>query len=307
MAAKNPLWITALMLFVSAGFSLSVNGAAAATVKAKEPVLKPAVAEYPRKADEFKGAIVLDAKTGAILYSYQPDIQWPAASLSKLTAALVTVNHHQPWNKTVSLLKQDEVGGGRLAVKAGSRMTVQDMFYSSIVGSANNTTMSLARLSGLGVKGFVKQMNAEAKALGLKYTKFNEPTGLDAGNVTTPREMSKIALTAFSTPEIRKAASTTAYKFTITNPKFVHTVRNTDHLLTMDDDVWVIGGKTGYIDEAMYNFVVQMRPMDGGPQVLVVVMGAPTKNGSFASAKSLATWAWNAYDWNPSTVATALK
>ncbi len=279
-----------------------------ADAAAFEPTLKNNASHYSRADAEFAGAIVIDVQSGGVLYSYQASKKWPAASLSKLMAALVTLDHHQPWGKTVALLKQDEVGGGRLAVKAGSLMTVQDMFYSSIVGSANNTTMSLARLSGLGMKGYVKEMNAKAKAMGLKSTSFVEPTGLSEKNVTTAEEMAKIAKTAFSNLTIRRAATTMAYKFTIANPRVVHTVRNTNHLLTKDDDLWVMGGKTGYIDEAMYNFVVQMRPMDGGPQLLVVVLGAPTKNASFASAKSLANWAWKAYDWNsPQTVAISTK
>jgi D-alanyl-D-alanine carboxypeptidase len=67
--------------------------------------------------------------------------------------------------------------------------------------------------------------------------------------------------------------------------------------LTLDDEVWVIGGKTGFIYEARYNLAVQMRPMAGGPQLVVVVLGSPTKKDSFASAKSLAKWAWRAYAW----------
>lgn len=293
-----------VMVTVLAALVISVSPAHAGVTG---PEFRSGAMRYERADSEFVGAVVIDVKSGETLYAYQSGKQWPAASLSKLMSALVTLDHHQPWGKTVSLLSQDEVGGGRLAVKAGSKMTVQDLFYSSIVGSANNTTMSLARLSGLGLKGFVKKMNDKAKDLGLKNTSFVEPTGLSEKNLTTAAEMAKLAQTAFSNLTIRRAASTMAYKFTVVNPKVVKTVKNTNHLLTMDDDLWVIGGKTGYIDEALYNLVVQMRPMDGGPQVLVVVLGSPTKNASFASAKSLANWAWRAYDWSPSSQLTVAK
>jgi len=292
------LKLAVLMLAVSATFCVGVPN-----VSAAGPVFRSGAMDYERSDDQFVGAVVIDAQTGKTLYAYQAKKQWPAASLSKLMSALVILEHHPAWNKIVATAKEDEVGGGRLAVSVGSKMTVQDMFYSSIVGSANNTTMSLARLSGLGKAGFVKQMNAKAKALGLKNTSFREPTGLDEHNVTTAEEMAKLAQTAFSKLTIRRAASTPAYKFAIRNSKVVKTVKNTNHLLTMDDEVWVIGGKTGYIDEARYNLAVQMRPMKGGPQLVVVVLGAPTKNGSFASAKSLAKWAWQAYSWVPTQVA----
>jgi len=282
---------------------LAVLAAAVPAVQAAGPVLRSGGMTYERSDDEFVSAVVIDAKTGKRLYGYQPQKVWPAASLSKLMSALVVLDHHPAWNKVVSTVRSDEVGGGSLAVKVGSRMTVQDMFYASIVGSANNTTMSLARLSGLGKAGFVKHMNAKAKELGLKNTKFEEPTGLNENNVTTAEEMAKLAQTAFSKSMIRRAASTMAYRFTVTNPTVVKTVKNTNRLLTYDDDVWVIGGKTGFIYEARYNLAVQMRPMDGGPQLMVVVLGAPTKNSSFDSAKSLANWAWRAYAWPSDQIA----
>jgi len=289
----------ALLLFLACGQTALAAAAA--------PLLKNGAGMYQRSDDEFVSAIVIDVQSGKQLYGYHTQQIWPAASLSKLMTALVVLDHHPKWAKVVSTVKADEVGGGSLAVKVGSRMTVQDMLYASIVGSANNTTMSLARLSGLGKAGFVKYMNATAKELGLTNTKFEEPTGLSEKNVTTAEEMAKLAQTAFSKILIRRAASTMAYRFTVTNPTVVKTVKNTNHLLTQDDDLWVIGGKTGFIYEARYNLAVQMRPMAGGPQLMVVVLGAPTKNASFDSAKSLATWAWRAYAWTPPQSVAALS
>jgi D-alanyl-D-alanine carboxypeptidase len=80
--------------------------------------------------------------------------------------------------------------------------------------------------------------------------------------------------------------------------KTVKTITNTNHLLTQDPDVWVVGGKTGYLEESKYNVVVEMRPLDdqGRPDatkdLLVVVMGSPNKDAVFATAKRLAQWAW---------------
>lgn len=295
----KPMRAIFVALALLAAFSVSVADASAAG-----PALRSGAMAYERSDDEFVSAVVVDIQSGKRLYGYQAQKVWPAASLSKLMSALVVLDHHPAWNKVVSTVRADEVGGGSLVVKVGSRMTVQDMFYSSIVGSANNTTMSLARLSGLGKAGFVSHMNTKAKELGLKHTKFQEPTGLNENNVTSAEDMAKLAQTAFSKTMIRRAASTMAYRFTVSNPTVVKTVKNTNRLLTSDDDLWVVGGKTGFIYEARYNLAVQMRPMAGGPQLMVVVLGAPTKNSSFDSAKSLANWAWRAYAWPSNQVAT---
>jgi serine-type D-Ala-D-Ala endopeptidase (penicillin-binding protein 7) len=259
--------------------------------------------EYARLQNEFSAALVMDANTGKVLYSYKPDLAWPAASLTKLMSALVLLDQKISWNKTVSLLSKDEVGGGRLRVVSGSKMSMRDMFYSSIVGSANNTTMALARLSGLGLSGFVKAMNKKAAALGLKQTSFVDPSGIEVGNTTTAEEMAKLARHAFAQDMIRRAASTAVYEFPIRNSKVMKKITNTNKLLTSDDEMYVYGGKTGFIYESMYNLVVKVSPNPravSSPPLIVVVFGAPTSNDSFKAAKSLAKWAWNAYDW-PST------
>lgn len=291
------------LIFCAAGLFYPDQQAQAAIT----PALKTNAAMYSRADGEFVSAIVLDSASGKVLYSYQAEKKWPPASITKLMSALVTLDHHQAWDKLVAVSAQDEVGGARLNVKPGTKVKVRDLFYSSLVGSANNTTMTLARLSGLGMTGFVKQMNQKAKELKMTDTVFTEPTGIMETNLTTASDLAKLAEAAFSQYTIRRAASTMSYRF-YEQPKWLlHTLTNTNHLLTRDPDIYVIGGKTGYIDEAMYNLAVKVKLMKKTVPVLtIVVMGAPTKEASFASTKALALWAWNAYDWSPSAARISL-
>lgn len=296
--------IIAIQLLVACVYAL-VPFSLSAAVQVPQPV--PGVPLYAQGANEFAAAIVVDARTGKELYAYKPDLVWTAASLTKLMTALVVMDHHQSWQKIVALSAADEVGGGRLRVNSGSTLSIQDLFYSSIVGSANNTTMALARLSGLGVKKFVTQMNVKAAALGLQNTKFFDPSGMDPRNHTTARDMALLSQSAFGIPLIRKAATTSRYRFVIRNTAQVKTITNTNKLLTEDPDMYVRGGKTGFLYESQYNLAVEMRPMRASlatPPLVVVVLGAPTKDGSFASAKALAQWAWKAYHW-PSSQLTS--
>ena len=141
----------------------------------------------------------------------------------------------------------------------------------------------------------------KAKTLGLTTTKFYDPVGMDPRNVTTAAEMAVIAGKAFSTPEIQRAATTMTYRFSTSGPTVTKTITNTNHLLTRDDSLFVLGGKTGFLYESRYNLAVKMRPMDADPAkppLLVVVLGSPTYEGSFSAAKGLANWAWKAYTWS---------
>ena len=249
--------------------------------------------------NEFATAIVMTPRDHQILYSFKPDKPWTAASLTKLPNALVWVRKGQPpYNSLVTMKKQDEVGGGRLRLAVGSKLTFRDLWYSAIAASANNAAMAIARASGLSQKKYVAQMNAEAKRAGAKNSLFVDPAGMDPKNLTTARDMALIAEKAFNNPNIRRATVAGKYTFIVSSSGEKKTVTNTNYLLTKDPDVWVTGGKTGFLEESQYNLAVRMRPMvAGGPgdlkqELIVVVLGAPTKDGSFGAAKRLAQWAW---------------
>lgn len=256
-----------------------------------------ATVTYPRKAKEFSSAVVIDVKTGKVIYEYQAQTVWPAASLTKLMGALVFMDHHPAWNKVVALSSKDEVGGGRLRVANGAKLLTQDLLYSSITASANNAAMAMARLSGLGYSGFIRAMNTKARQLNLKHTSFVDASGMNPKNVTTAMELAKIAMIAFDIDRIRLAATTQKYRFIIRNTGAVKEIKNTNDLLVGKEyeRLFVTGGKTGFLNESGYNLAVRLKSADvksTDPALMVVVFGAPTRASSFKTAAALADWVW---------------
>ncbi len=244
-------------------------------------------------------AYAMTPKSRRELYSWNADLSWPIASLTKLVSALAWKDKVLPMKKMVTLLKQDEVGGGRLRVAVGTKVYFEDLWYSSITASANNAAVALARLTGLTTKQLVALMAKEAKLAGAANATFADASGMDVGNVASAKEMALISDRAFSVRAIQKAASTTGYVVSVIGKKTTkHPIWTTNSLLRYDPDVWVIAGKTGYLDESRHNLVAWMRPVgvDGKPEtgkdVLVVVYGAPTSEKMFASAKALAQSIW---------------
>lgn len=258
---------------------------------------------YPRAEGEFAAAIAVDAASGMILYEYEGLKVWPAASLTKLMSALVYLDNQAPSGRVVALTSADEVGGGRLRVASGAKLTTQDLIYSSIMASANNAAMALARLSGLSAKKFLAAMNARAEAFDMRYTTFADAAGIEPSNFTCARDLAKLAWRAFDNVWIKKTATTAQYRFKIRNTGEMKTIKTTNELLVdpQHNDVFVTGGKTGYLEESQYNLVVRMRPMsaknlqDG--HIIVVVLGAPSRETSSTSAKAIAKWVWNVYKW----------
>ncbi|MFH1078547.1 MAG: serine hydrolase [Patescibacteria group bacterium] len=257
---------------------------------------------YDRSDGEFAAAIVMDVTSRKVLYEYKADTPRSAASLTKLMGALVFLDHRPSWNAVVAITKADEVGGGRLRVASGATMTTLDLLYSSITASANNAATAMARVSGLGMKGYVRAMNQKSTAIGLTGTTFVDASGMDPKNITTARDMALIALRAYDADVIRRCATTAEYGFRIRNTGQTKVIKNTNDLLIGKeyDDVFVTGGKTGFLYESMYNLAVRLRPMsdkNGKRQLMVVVLGAPARESSFSSANGLAQWAWKAYKW----------
>jgi len=233
------------------------------------------------------------------LYAHNATSTHTAASLTKLMTATVFTSTPTKWDGTANILKADEVGGGRLRVNSGTKLSFRDLLYSAIIGSANNAAMALGRLfDGKGMPAFVQQMNATAKRLGLAHASFKEPSGMDPKNVLCAYDVVTMIGAASKETETQKAMALPTHSFTLRSPKTAKTVKNTNDLLFTAKDLEVTAGKTGYLEESQYNFTFRAAPKgEPGKSVTVVVLGAPTRADSISAAESLARWAWSAYAW----------
>lgn len=247
--------------------------------------------------DPARSVVVIDQVTGEVLYNKNGDAAWIPASLTKLVTALVVLDTKPNWNGLCAVRKEDEVGGARLATYAGAKYRMRDLFDASLVASANNATNTLARCTGLSGEEFVKRMNAKALEFGALHTKFVEPTGIDIANSTTASDFAKIANGALSTKTVRDTLLKKAVTVSTigSSPKKTHYLKTTNALLK-DTEVLSLGGKTGYLDESMYNFAGSFKNPDGR-FIISVVLGSPTKAGSFAETKSIIKTAQNPFAW----------
>jgi serine-type D-Ala-D-Ala endopeptidase (penicillin-binding protein 7) len=247
------------------------------------------------------GYVVVDKNSGLIIAEKTAGDAHPIASLTKLMTADVVLSHKVSLTKRQIITADDQVGGSRLGVAAGTKFSVNDLFYAALLPSANDAANALADATGLTREKFVAAMNAMAQALGLNRTVFADPTGLDEGNVSTPREFAVIAKNVFNLSAIRRY--TTTAKQTLrelpSGKKF--TVKNSDSLLTLPqyDDVLVTASKTGFLGaDVGWNLAVGLKSAKGAPRELILVlMGEPKLAQSAADANTLAKWVWTHYKW----------
>ena len=285
--------IASIILLTAFLFSISPACFAAAV-----PEKKSSFEEYPAYNLTANAAIVVDKASNKVLFSHNHDSPWVAASLTKLMSGIIFIEQSPSWYSRANILNDDEVGGGRLRVPSGALMLVKDIFFSAITGSANNCAMALMRLSDLGADRFVQLMNFRAWILGMKNTRFYEPSGMDVRNTTTVDDMAILARYVFQNGWVRNAATTFWYKFDVIDPEMEKSVKNTNDLLIYDPDLYITGGKTGYLEESQYNLVIQTKHMrENRPELIVVVFGSDTRPKSFSEAKSLALWMWDNYEW----------
>ena len=247
-----------------------------------------------------RAVMVADWKTGAALFEKNADDPQAIASITKLMTALVVLGEGPSWDAEVEVKASDERPGGIPYLIPGERVTVRDLFNLSLVASSNGGTVALARSTGLTGEEFAAKMNEVAGTLGMSGSSFTEPTGLDATNMATARDVAILLRTALGKEEIRETVAKREYRL-VTKGGLARTVKSTDELLggfLSKEPYHFLGGKTGYIEEAGYCFAAAAEN-GNGDGVIAVVLGTSTKERRFKEVKSLMYWAFDAYAWPP--------
>ncbi len=270
-------------------------------VKVKLDVVKFASQEDKNKLEAgtvvpdivSKSATVMSALDGSILYAKNADLVAPLASLTKLLAMKVFLDLKPDFNKVVSYSDQDAEynyehvnpwESARLRVTNGETLTIENLLYATLVGSANNTTETLVRVSGISRNEFIKKMNDQAKAWGAVNSKFIEPTGLAPANVSSPLDYAIIIRELFKDELLKKISTTAKYSFTSINKDKTYYLTNTNSLLKTGQYNIALS-KTGYLDEAGYCLMTQV-DSEKGP-LIIVNFNSPTRAGSFQDNANL--------------------
>ncbi len=289
-----------ITLFLAAATAIFPPGAFSS--EAERVLSFPAKAAAPIKADirslgvalSAQSALAVDAPSGAILLEKDGRTRRPIASLSKLLAALVFLESRPDLAQSVVMEAADDREGGEDYIRPGESATLESYLAASLIGSSNNATMVLSRSAGGSTADFVEKMNAKAQSLGMQSTVIVEPTGLDPSNISTARDLVLLLEAASSSQKIRQLTTTWRRFITVYPAGIERPVVNTDHLL--GSMVPVALGKTGYLDEALYNLAALVK-IRGGQEIYIVILGAPSNVDRVQDAKSLAVWAGNTYTW----------
>lgn len=193
-----------------------------------------------------KSAVIVNLKTGAVLYDYNMNKRLPNASTTKMMTAIITMTHADPDATAVVTKNVKHTPDGNLYKKVGDKFRLYDLWRAMLIASSNDSAEAVAETTAGSEKKFVAMMNAEVKKLGLKNTHFENPHGMDtAGHYSSARDLATINARAYKLKEFRKITMEKSVKFRARNHKKRYNVLYTTNDLLLENYKGCLGGKTG--------------------------------------------------------------
>jgi serine-type D-Ala-D-Ala endopeptidase (penicillin-binding protein 7) len=234
-------------------------------------------------------ALLVDLRSGEVLYSSNADVVVPIASVTKLMTALVVLNAQQPLDEVLPVRIEDvtEMKGVYSRVRVGSTLSRRELLQITLMSSENRAAATLAHHYPGGVAAFVLEMNFLAKLHGMADSSFAEPTGLSQYNLSTAEDLVRLVRAIDGFPLIGEFSRTGAKTVTFGSPRHALEFRNTNYLVHQPD--WQIGiTKTGFTNAAGRCLVMKTE-IDGRP-VAFVLLDAFGKQTHTADATRLKRW-----------------
>lgn len=234
-----------------------------------------------------EAAIIYNPETGQVLWEEKAFDQRSIASITKVMTAICTVEDSPDLSAEFMVERVDTRGASVTYLKAFERVSVQNLLHLALIASDNAAARMLARVSPRGTAGFIARMNEKAAELGLKDTRYVDPSGLLADNVSSAYDMARLIAYAADDPLMSGIMRTEHYTFrTSRRPVSIH---STNQLLRTAN-VDVRGGKTGFISRSGYCLATLLRLPEINQTVAVVVLGARSNAGRFWETRHLVNW-----------------
>ena len=241
---------------------------------------RQAAAQAPLVLDPAKlrlaslNAVVVDASANRPVYAKGANDVTPIASLTKLMTAMVTLDAGLSLDEVIAIDMDDldYLKGTTSRLRMGTELPRREMLRLALMSSENRAASSLARTYPGGTPAFVGAMNAKAALLGMTNTRYADPTGLSAQNVSTANDLAVLVAAAAEYPQIRDFSTTGSHYVEVQPTGQLLGFNNTNNLVK--NAQWDIKlSKTGYIREAG-KCLVMLATIASKPFVIVLLDSA---------------------------------
>jgi len=253
-------------------------------------IITPMAVAAPAQQELASGsALLVDLKTNQILYSSNPDLVVPIASVTKLMTAMVALDAKLSLDEQLPITIRDavEMQGVFSRVRIGSEISRREMLLLTLMSSENRAAASLAHHYPGGYAAFIQAMNLKAIELGMSNTRYVEPTGLSERNVSSANDLVKLLRASQAYPLIDELSTHGEKTVAFRKPNYTLGFRNTNGLVRKPN--WDIQlTKTGFTNAAGHCLV--MRTVMDQRDVAFVVLDAFGKYTHMADANRLKKW-----------------
>lgn len=247
-----------------------------------------------------KAAVLVDGKTGRVLYEKNGYEEMPMASTTKIMTCIIALENAEIDRKVQVSEYASSMPAVDLGMVEGEEYVLEDLLYSLMLESHNDTAVAVAEGVSGSVEEFLSLMNEKADELGCENTLFLTPNGLDEsiidenGNTlthhTTASDLARIMCYCINESEMKeeflKITQTQNYSFTDCSKKRQFNCNNHNALLTMMDGA--LSGKTGFTNAAGYCYVGALRSESRDYVVALLACGWPNnKNYKWSDSKKL--------------------
>ena len=263
-------------------------------------LMSAAVAQtLPPPTIAAKSWLLLDATSGQVIASQDPNARVEPASLTKIMTAYVVfgalrdkkLTLNQMVNVSTKAWKVD-ASSSKMFIDPATPVSIDDLLHGLMIQSGNDAAVALAEAVAGDESAFVVMMNKEAERMGLKSTRFANPHGLPSpDNYSTAQDLSVLAKRVIlDFPQFYKIDSVKSFTYNkITQP-------NRNRLLWLDPTV--DGMKTGHTEAAGYCMIASARRPNGASErrLISVVLGTNSDNTRTQESQKLLNWGFQNFD-----------
>jgi D-alanyl-D-alanine endopeptidase (penicillin-binding protein 7) len=243
-------------------------------------------------------AYVIDQDTNEVLVSKNDQAVLPIASITKLMTGVVISEAKLSMDESITIT-QDDVDtekGSSSRLKVGTTLTRGELLHLSLMASENRAAHALGRTYPGGLQAFVDLMNAKAAALGMRDTRYIEPTGLSSKNQSSAKDLATLVSLAYQDPILRELSTSPSHQVEV--GKHTLNYKTTNRLIKNPN--WDIGlQKTGYISEAGQCLVMQAKI--AGRKLILVFLDSAGKLSRISDAERVRKWVEVNHAFRPQT------
>jgi D-alanyl-D-alanine endopeptidase (penicillin-binding protein 7) len=232
-------------------------------------------------------AYVIDQDTQEVLLSKNDQAVLPIASITKLMTGLIISEAKLPMDESITIT-QDDVDtekGSSSRLRVGATLTRGELLHLALMASENRAAHALGRTYPGGMSTFVGLMNSKAAQLGMRDTRYVEPTGLSSQNQSSAKDLATLVGNAYHDVTVRELSTSPSHSVEVGNRTLQY---NTTNRLVKNPN-WDIGlQKTGYISEAGQCLVMQAKV--SGRKLIMVFLDSAGKLSRIADAERVRKW-----------------